>query len=215
MTKELDLMLKLYDKHYNLLKFTDNIIDNIGRVTIEKLLPNTTYNQGDFYISWVVNGNEMSKVVVPTFKTLKYDTSHTLIVYFNDINEDNLLKLKGDSAYQIWLQQDNHGSIQDFLNSLKGEQGNSITVLGSSIDSKGNTVVKFSDNSTIEIPKGKDGESIKPSDLTENDYKKILEYGLEQGYLSLDNLTESNKIQVGKTEPTDKSKIWIDTNGGN
>ncbi|WNM51233.1 tail protein [Staphylococcus phage Alsa_4] len=63
----------------------------------------------------------MHKIPVPTFKTLKYDTNFIVVVYFNDINEDNLAYLKGDSAYQIWLQNGNTGSLKDFLNSLKGE----------------------------------------------------------------------------------------------
>ena len=61
---------------------------------------------------------------------------------------------------------------------------------------------------------GEDGKSFTPDDLDENDYKKILEYGLQKGYLSLDKLSEASKIQVGKEEPEDKTKIWIDTNGG-
>lgn len=124
MATQTDLKLLLYNKKFELISTSDNINNNnTGRIEIENLLPDTTYEQGQFYISWVVNGNEMSRVPVPTFKTLKYDTSHTLTVYFNDINNDNLQRLKGDNAYEVWLQQGNKGSVEDFLQSLKGEKG--------------------------------------------------------------------------------------------
>ena len=148
-----NLKLLLYNKKSELIGTSDNVVNNKGRVEIVDLLPNTTYKEGEFYISWVVNGNEMSKIAVPTFKTLKYDTSHTLIVYFNDINEDNLMKLKGDSAYQVWLQQGNQGSLQDFLNSLKGERGEPF---------------KYSDftKEQLENLKGEQGEPFTYSDFT-------------------------------------------------
>ena len=65
----------------------------------------------------------MNKSPVPAFKTLKYETSETVMVYFNDINKDTLERLQGDSAYQIWLKHGNHGTESDFLQSLKGERG--------------------------------------------------------------------------------------------
>jgi len=128
MATQVDLKLLLYNKNFELIGTSDNIINNTGRIEIENLLPDTTYEQGQFYISWVVDGNEMSKVPVPTFKTLKYDTSHTLIVYFNDINKDNLQRMKGDSAYEVWLQQGNKGSVSDFFESLRGEKGKDANV---------------------------------------------------------------------------------------
>ena len=121
MATQTNLKLLLYNKKFELIGTSDNIINNTGRIEIENLLPNTTYEQGEFYISWVVNGNEMSRVPVPTFKTLKYDTSHTLVIYFNDINQDNLMRLKGDSTYQIWLQQGNTGTVSDFFDFLRND----------------------------------------------------------------------------------------------
>ena len=119
------LKLLLYDRNSNILDSTDYIVNNVGKVVIPELTPNTQYNQGEFFVSWVVGGAEMNKSPVPAFKTLKYETSETVMVYFNDINKDNLERLKGDSTYQIWLQNGNQGNVHDFLDSLKGEKGDS------------------------------------------------------------------------------------------
>ncbi|WP_317954900.1 MULTISPECIES: hypothetical protein [unclassified Staphylococcus] len=61
---------------------------------------------------------------------------------------------------------------------------------------------------------GQDGKSFTPSDLTDEDYKKILDYAISHEYFKQEPI-ETSKIEIGKEEPTDKTKIWIDTNGGN
>lgn len=122
-----NLKLLLYDRDSNIIDSTSYIVNNIGKVVIPELTPNTQYNQGEFFVSWVVGGTEMNKSPVPAFKTLKYETSETVMVYFNDINKDTLERLQGDSAYQIWLKHGNHGTENDFLQSLKGEKGDSFT----------------------------------------------------------------------------------------
>ncbi|XWX32006.1 hypothetical protein BIPXVNHO_CDS0125 [Staphylococcus phage PG-2021_27] len=122
-----NLKLLLYDRNSNILDSTDYIVNNVGKVVIPKLTPNTQYNQGEFFVSWVVGGTEMNKSPVPAFKTLKYETSETVMVYFNDINKDTLERIQGDSAYQIWLKHGNNGTENDFLESLKGDKGDSFT----------------------------------------------------------------------------------------
>ena len=118
-----NLKLLLYDRDSNIIDSTSYIVNNVGKVVIPELTPNTQYNQGEFFVSWVVGGAEMNKSPVPAFKTLKYETSETVMVYFNDINKDTLERIQGDSAYQIWLKHGNHGTENDFLQSLKGEKG--------------------------------------------------------------------------------------------
>ncbi len=50
---------------------------------------------------------------------------NTLIFKYNDGTEAKVTipAVEGKSAYQIWLEQGNTGTEQDFLNVLKGEQG--------------------------------------------------------------------------------------------
>lgn len=47
----------------------------------------------------------------------------TIVVYFSDITEEQLIALKGDSAYKIALDNGFRGTQQDWLDSLKGEPG--------------------------------------------------------------------------------------------
>ncbi|WNM50977.1 major tail protein [Staphylococcus phage Alsa_3] len=48
MATQVDLKLLLYNKNFELIGTSDNIDNNIGRVEIMDLLPNTTYEQGNF-----------------------------------------------------------------------------------------------------------------------------------------------------------------------
>lgn len=66
----------------------------------------------------------------------------------------------------------------------------------------------------IDGANGQDGKSFTPSDLTDEDYKKILDYAISHEYFNQEPI-DTSKIEIGKEEPTDKTKIWIDTNGGN
>lgn len=47
-----------------------------------------------------------------------------------------------------------------------------------------------------------------------NLWKELTEYAVKNGYLKSE-ITETSNIEISSTEPTDKTKIWIDTNGGN
>lgn len=66
----------------------------------------------------------------------------------------------------------------------------------------------------IDGENGQDGKSFTPSDLTDEDYKKILDYAISHEYFNQEPI-DTSKIEIGKEEPEDKTKIWIDTNGGN
>ena len=59
----------------------------------------------------------------------------------------------GKSAYQIWLEAGNRGTVEDFLNSLVGEQGKSTYEIWLSLGNEG-TVEDF-----IEAIKGETGKS--------------------------------------------------------
>ena len=61
---------------------------------------------------------------------------------------------------------------------------------------------------------GPKGATFTPSDLTDEDYKKILDFAISHEYFKQEPI-DTSKIEIGKEEPEDKTKIWIDTNGGN
>ncbi|WP_368873767.1 hypothetical protein [Staphylococcus haemolyticus] len=66
----------------------------------------------------------------------------------------------------------------------------------------------------IDGANGQDGKSFTPSDLTDEDYKKMLDYAISHEYFKQEPI-DTSKIEIGKEEPEDKTKIWIDINGGN
>lgn len=109
--------------------------------------------------------------------------------------------------------------LEDIINYAKSNSmiDTKITIQQIDTDSQGDKVITFSDGNSITIPKGqdgKDGKSFTPNDLTDEDYKKILDYAISHGYFNQNSIDDS-KVEVGNEEPTDKSKIWIDTSGGN
>lgn len=184
--------LRLFDKAGKVLKTSEVITEKTGQIVIDNLTPNTTYNDGDFKVSWVIDGKESSKADVPGFKTLD-NPERIVVVTFNGLDELDTEALKGQDG-------------------ADGEDGKSITVISSDLDEQGNTVITFSDNTKVTVNKGKDGQdgkSFNVSDLTEDDYKKILDYGVANGYFKQQENTEN--IVMSETEPEDKSKIWIDT----
>lgn len=106
-----------------------------------------------------------------------------------------------------------------------GTGSSSITITNTNVDDEGNTTVTFSDGTNVIIPKGQkgedgddgqDGKSLTPNDLTEEDYKKILDYGVENGYFKQDTTggtTDTSNTVVSDTPPEDKDKIWINIGG--
>lgn len=184
--------LRLFSKDGKVLKTSNAIEDKTGQIVIDNLTPNTTYNDGDFKVSWVIDGKESSKADVPGFKTLD-NPERIVVVTFNGLDELDTEALKGQDG-------------------ADGEDGKSITVISSDLDEQGNTVITFSDNTKVTVNKGKDGQdgkSFNVSDLTEDDYKKILDYGVANGYFK--EQVNAENIVMSETEPEDKSKIWIDT----
>ena len=67
----------------------------------------------------------------------------------------------GLSAYEIWLQQGNTGSEADFLESLKGANGTSVTItnISESTEDNGSNIVTFSDGNNLTIRNGSQGVS--------------------------------------------------------
>ena len=109
--------------------------------------------------------------------------------------------------------------LEDIINYAKSNSmiDTRLTIEQVDVNSQGDKIITFSDGSSITIPKGqdgKDGKSFTPSDLTDEDYKKIMDYAISHEYFNQE-LIDTSKIEVGNEEPIDKTKIWIDTSGGN
>lgn len=115
--------LILYDKYNKIINTTLDVIGTTGTITIENLTPETDYPEGEFYVGWEVDGKNLPKATVPEFTTLRQMREKVVIVYFSDLTEQQLVDIKGDSAYKIALDNGFKGSQEEWLKSLKGEPG--------------------------------------------------------------------------------------------
>lgn len=107
--------------------------------------------------------------------------------------------------------------LEDVINYAKENSlinfEDSISISKVNQDSQGNVNILFSDGTDVEIPSGKDGKSFSFEDLTEDDFKKIFDYGVENGYFKQDSTDTSNTV-VSDTPPNDTNKLWINITGG-
>lgn len=115
--------LLLYDKYNKVINTTMDVKGTTGYITIENLIPDTDYPEGEFYVGWEVEGKMLPKATVPEFTTLRQMREKLVIVYFSDLTEKQLVDIKGDSAYKVALDNGFNGSQKEWLESLKGEPG--------------------------------------------------------------------------------------------
>uniref|UniRef100_A0AAU8GUS8 Tail spike protein n=1 Tax=Mammaliicoccus phage MSShimriz1 TaxID=3230127 RepID=A0AAU8GUS8_9VIRU len=115
--------LLLYDKYNKVINTTMDVKGSTGYITIENLIPETDYPEGEFYVGWEVEGKVLPRATVPEFTTLRQMREKVVIVYFSDLTEQQLVDIKGDSAYKVALDNGFRGSQEEWLKSLKGEPG--------------------------------------------------------------------------------------------
>ncbi|QQV88439.1 phosphodiester glycosidase family protein [Staphylococcus phage ZCSS1] len=115
--------LLLYDKYNKVINTTMDVKGTTGYITIENLIPDTDYPEGEFYVGWEVEGKILPKATVPEFTTLRQMREKLVIVYFSDLTEQQLVDIKGDSAYKVALDNGFNGTQKEWLESLKGEPG--------------------------------------------------------------------------------------------
>ena len=80
------------------------------------------------------------------------ETRYNKLPYIGDHSKPE----DGKSAYQLWIDAGNKGTVDDFLNSLIGEPGKSTYEIWLALGNEG-TVVDFIDS--IQGKKGEDGDS--------------------------------------------------------
>ncbi|MBF0793438.1 collagen-like protein [Mammaliicoccus lentus] len=156
---------------------------------------------------------------------------------YEDFTEEQLATLKGKdgingkdgndgsngkSAYDIALDEGFVGSLSEWLDSLKGKDGEqgikgadgargadgkSITVKSTTTDSSGNTLVTFSDNSTVVVAKGTDG--VNGSDGING--KDGID-GKDGKSLTFDDLTSQQKLELkgAKGDKGDRGEKGVD-----
>nr|DAM67728.1 MAG TPA: leucine rich repeat protein [Caudoviricetes sp.] len=117
--------------------------------------------------------------------TLKGDKGDAFT--FDDLTEEQKEQLRGDKGEAF--------TYEDFtkeqLEALKGEQGASVTIIETSEDALGNTVIKFSDNTEVVIPRGK---NLTYEDLTEEQKAELK--GEKGDKLTFNDLSEEDKAEL-------------------
>lgn len=113
--------LKAYDKEGNILAIGYNVTGDQGSVIIPNLKPHTNYPQGEFYVSWEGDNYESEKTVVPEFTTL--ESSYKEIIFY----AKDILTIKPKTAYDIAVDNGFTGTEEEWVQSIKGEQGDKLT----------------------------------------------------------------------------------------
>lgn len=105
-------VLRLYDNTDKLIATSDEVTTNSASVRIDNLKPDTSYEEGNFKVAWVIDNKESTKINVPGFKTLPSESnnpedtvSHTLT--FNMLNfDDNNITISDkepEDKSKIWF----------------------------------------------------------------------------------------------------------------
>ncbi len=113
--------LKAYDKEGNILAVGYNVKNDQGSVIIPNLSPHTHYPQGEFFVSWEGDNYESEKTVVPEFTTL--ESSYKEITFY----AKDILTVKPKTAYDIAVDNGFTGTEEEWVKSIKGEQGDKLT----------------------------------------------------------------------------------------
>lgn len=178
-------------------KIPDRIIKHKGRMDCKLFLRNETQSIhiANFYFYIIDSGIEEA-IAKEIDVNLIQDTVTNVV-------RDNLDDLLTDD-FKVEIT----NTLKDYVNE------NSSKFLGPKGD-KGEpfTYGDFTSEQLASL-QGPKGDTFSPSDLTDEDYKKILDYAISHEYFKQES-SDTSKIEIGKEEPTDKTKIWIDTNGGN
>ena len=119
--------------------------------------------------------------------------------------------MPGKSAYQLWLEEGNMGSKEDFLESLKGEDG--YTPIKGTDYFDGYTPIK-----NVDYFDGEKGDTPSIEHLEEATVQAISNISTtndmiisqEEQRVIAEQLRQKNKIVVSDTEPVD-SIFWLDT----
>lgn len=194
--------LKAYDKEGNIIAVGDNVTGDQGSVIISNLSPRTTYKQGEFFISWEGDSYESEKVVVPEFTTL--ESSYKEVTFY----AKDILTVKPKTAYDIAVDNGFDGTEEEWLQSLKGERGNSAYEIAVKYGFSGtesewiesmkraddksapeNLVAKIVSDTTLSSTSGSENPS---SDYSSVDFIKINpSKTYTYGYSNLDSVTSA------------------------
>lgn len=110
-------VLKIYNEDKELILVSQEFHGDKGWGLLTDLLPNTTYEEGTYFVSWEDKNYETEKIPVPRFTT-ESSTNKELVFYFKDA-----LTVKPMTAYDIAVKNGFSGTEKEWVESIKGEPG--------------------------------------------------------------------------------------------
>ena len=112
-------VLKIYNKEKELILVSQEFTGDKGWGLLTDLIPNTTYEEGTYFVSWEDKNYETELIPVPKFTT-ESSTNKELVFYFKDA-----LTVKPMTAYDIAVKNGFTGTEEEWVKSIKGEKGDS------------------------------------------------------------------------------------------
>lgn len=110
-------ILKIYNEDKELILVSQEFQGYKGWGLLTDLLPNTTYEEGTYFVSWEDKDFESEKIPVPRFTT-ESNTNKELVFYFKDA-----LTVEPMTAYDIAVRNGFTGTELEWVKSIKGEPG--------------------------------------------------------------------------------------------
>lgn len=110
-------ILKIYNEDEELILVSQEFQGYKGHGLLTDLLPNTTYEEGTYFVSWEDKDFESEKIPVPRFTT-ESNTNKELVFYFKDA-----LTVEPMTAYDIAVRNGFTGTEEEWVKSIKGEPG--------------------------------------------------------------------------------------------
>lgn len=110
-------ILKIYNEDKELILVSQEFQGYKGWGLLTDLLPNTTYEEGTYFVSWEDKDYESEKIPVPRFTT-ESNTNKELVFYFKDA-----LTVEPMTAYDIAVRNGFTGTELEWVKSIKGAPG--------------------------------------------------------------------------------------------
>lgn len=110
-------ILKIYNEDKELILVSQEFQGYKGWGLLTDLLPNTTYEEGTYFVTWEDKDFESEKIPVPRFTT-ESNTNKELVFYFKDA-----LTVEPMTAYDIAVRNGFTGTEEEWVKSIKGEPG--------------------------------------------------------------------------------------------
>ena len=162
---EIPLRINFYTSNSELPQTIDNIKAHTGH--------QFEYDTSAYDYMTIVSTSDINATGQVVYNDETSESGYFLkITYYNDISgeqtiiTENLRGQDGDngvdgkSAYDIWIDNGNSGTVQEFLNSLIGQNGTSVS--NATVNSEGHLIITLDNNNQIDAGyvKGADGTSV-------------------------------------------------------